>query len=236
MLVRLSLELFLSEDRETAQYRIQSAFRTHWQALREHRLFPTWQQAQTLHTTLQQLLQERQAIEEALPHTVVGIDWKSLRLERRPAYSSAAREGFLQQVFALAEWALPELEKLCRESHALYDFATEHIALHEVGLCLPHRSQGFLLIPYRAQQQLLIWHYQLQTLFDASQRHPVQLQAVASLPLSPIWTPQLWQSFLRERFPHIRGALYLCDSDEDFPLRETLLPIAEEQLALRVGM
>jgi len=40
---------------------------------------------------------------------------------------------------------------------------------------------------------------------------------------------------LRERFPEIQGALYLCESDEDFPLNETLLPIAEQLLAARVG-
>lgn len=236
MLVPLSLELFLSEDQEAAHYRIRAAFRAHRQALQQRRLFPTWRQAQILRDTLQQLLRQRQTIEEALPHTVVGIDWVSLRLERVLTYTPAARERFLQHVFALAEGVLPELEELCHDSGILYDFATEHIALYELGLRLPHHSEGFLLIPYRAQQQLLIWHYRLLPLLDTSQRHPLELRTVASLPLSPIWTPQLWQSFLRERFPHVRGAIYVCESDEDFPLQETLLPIAEQQLAARVGM
>jgi len=236
MLPPLSIELFLTagEDREGAQYRILAALSAHRRALEQRRLFPTWQQAQSLRQSLEHLLQQFHAIEEALPHVLIGINWAELRLETLPAYVPSERERFLHQLRELAEWALPEVEQLCLSGQELYEFAAEHIAVHEIGLLRLQSSQGFLLIPDRLRRQLLICRYHALPVFGADQHRIVQLHPVTTLPIGTIWAPEVWRDIAQETLPEHQGTTYLCEADVDFPLQETLLPIAEQKLARRL--
>ncbi len=238
MVPPLSIELFFraGEDREGAQYRILAALRAHQYALQQRRLLPTWREAQALRELLHSLLQQSHLIERALPHTVVGINWEELRLETLPEYTPAARERFLQHLLQLAEWALPQVEELCEESQALYDFALEHITVHEVGIISLHRDEGFLLIPHRTQHELLVWRYHALPVFGADQRRLVHLRYLTSIPIGGIWAPHLWHHSAQAALPNPpRGTTYICEADTDFPLHATLLPIAEQKLAERLA-
>lgn len=233
----LSLELFLQagSDPEAARYRILATFREHERALQQRRLFPTWRDIQQLRATLQELLRQRLLLEQAFPHVLLGIDWDALQLVAIPAYTPQERERALQQLFLLIEWALPLVEELHQHSQELYDFACEHIAVHEVGLLWLQRREGFLLTPDRAQQRVFVWHYRVRPVVGANERPLVQLAPVMELPMGTIWAPDVWRSAIQHRVPAHPAPTYICDADEDFPLQETLLPIAEEKLAQRVG-
>lgn len=234
----LSIELFLQAgaDPEGARYRILAAFQEHRRALQQRRLFPTWHEVQRLRDALQELLRQRLLLEQAFPHTVVGIAWDTLQLITVPAYTPQERERALQQLFLLVEWALPLVDELHQHSQELYDFAYEHIAVHEVGLLSLRRQEGFLLVPDRSQRRVLVWHYRVRPVFGADHRPLLQLALVTRLPMGSIWAPDVWRSAAQDHVPTSTGPTYICEADEDFPLQETLLPIAEQKLAQRVGL
>jgi hypothetical protein len=235
MPVPLSLELFLraGQDWEAAQYRILAALQSHRLALRQHRLFPTRLEVSRLREQLLQLLRSREELEDVFPHILVRIDWAALRLERIPEYTPAARERFLQQVFELLQWALPLVEQLWQESQALYEFACEHIGIHELGILPLYRDEGYLLTPDPTQHQLLVWHYRLSPVYTAEQQREVTLELVWQEPFSGILHPeQLLQRVRTLQLPH--PATYVCDTDFALPLRETVLPIARQKLWQRL--
>jgi len=231
MPVPLSLELFLraGQDWEAAQYRILAALQSHWLALRQNRLFPTRLEVSRLREQLLQLLRSREELEDAFPHILVRIDWTTLRLERIPEYTHAARERFLQRVFELLQWALPLVEQLWQESQALYEFACEHIGVHELGVLPLYRDEGYLFIPDPVQRRLLVWHYHVSPVYTAEQQREVALELVWQEPFSGILlTEQLLQRVRTLRLPH--PATYVCDTDVALPLQETVLPIARQKL------
>ncbi len=234
----LSIELFLqaATDVESGQYRLSAVFQEHRNALRQRRLMPTWRDIQQLRTALHELLHQRMLLERAFPHTLIGVDWVTLRLITVLDTPPEERERVVQHLFTLVEWALPTVEELYQDSQELYDFALEHIALHEVGLLSVHRQEGFLLVPDRVQRRVLVWHYRALPVVDTDQRPFLRLQPLTELPMGAIWAPEVWRSVAQQSLPRERGPTYICDADVDFPLQETLLPIAEQKLAQRVAM
>jgi hypothetical protein len=228
-MTELNLSLFTTaRDLELAQYQILSGLQQARQAFSRTEVYPHLAQLIRLHQSLREVRARLDALDSAQRGELKGIDLEAGELVYEPPDHASPL------LFdALSEWALPHLEEVIDEGRAIYEFVDEHTKIGAVGIVPAYQNEGYLLVPDIRKGSFCTLRYALSIFTSEDTRYrTLRTSLVEKLPLAVLAaTPHELKRALAEAYPELPNpAAYLLQTDIQFPLEETILPVAKRKL------
>ena len=220
----LSLCLFAAAaDEEAARYRVLSGLQDVHRAFGRTCVYPHLAELVALRRDLVAFLDGLDRLDAAQPGTAIGIDWDAGEVEFSPDRPPLLAAD-------LARWALPLIDEAIAEGRTLYEFVNEVVALNAVGLVPSYHAEGFLLLPPEADI-VRVLRYAVSALTGPDGAYHSLRTTPLDLTLDPLAPPQTWKEAIRDACPELPSpAAFRLDSEVEFPVEETLLPVAKRKL------
>jgi hypothetical protein len=165
-----------------------------------------------------------------MPHNISSVDLESRHLvyER-----SNASDPDLERSMELIAWSIPLLRKAIEEAIGIYHFVEEHIDIEEVGIMPVYRQEGYWAVPDARARKLYLLRYQVSLFSSATEK----FRQLKTRLLEAIETSQVHRSRealkleVLEKYHDLPNpAMYMCETDLDFPYESTILPVAKRKL------
>ena len=233
---KLSVEMFVGSGRdfETNQYHVLHCLQGYYDEFSHNRLYPAFKELVDVTVALGGLVERKEGLEESFPQHLTGLDLSSNQL----VYESLSPgDPDFQRVIDLIVWALPLLKKAVDEGKDIFHFVEEHIMIEEVGLMPVYKHEGYWAVPDTRKQVLYLLRYEV-SLFSSSHERYRQLKTkvLETMGIPPIHkTPEALKLEVIGRYHDLPNpAMYMCETDLDFPYESTILPIAKRKLMAEV--
>lgn len=221
-------------DAETKQYLLLAWLQKVKREFDETRLYPALAALINQHQQLLAIRDSKEAFIAQAKAELKQFDWEKMRLVyERPA----EQEAFTETLNALLDFALPRIKSAIDDGKTIYDFVEGHVAMTPIGLIPLYLNEGYLLVYSSANHELLAYRYQRSLLDLGEDRlQQLQLELVEKRRKSLFETFEQTKLKLINRFKELPNpATFLIDSQLDFPLNETLLPIARRRLLIQLA-
>lgn len=229
---KLSVEMFVGtgRDLETKQYQVLHCLKGYYSELSHNRLYPAFKELIDVTSILESLVAKKEGLEGSFPKHLAGVD-----LEHRELIydSPTPSDSEFQRVIDLVTWALPHLKKAVDEGISIYHFVDEHIVIEEVGLMPVYRQEGYWVVPDTKAKKLSVLRYEVSLFSSSNERYRrlhTKLLETIEFPLVPRTPEALKLEVIGKYHDLPNPAMYLCETDLDFPYESTVLPIAKRKL------
>lgn len=178
--------------------------------------------------------QRKGTLNEAFPKRAVRIDAGRQRIEYQ---SDVPEDAYLTEVDAIMEFAVPRFGQLLTEGQKLWEDIAMSLTIEPVGLMPLRPDEGYLLLHRSTHSETHIYQFSL-TLFDDSQPggRTVHLHFVETKRKSISTTFENMKLDLVRRNRHLPNpATFMLESKRNYPVQETLLPIARQLIVKAVA-
>lgn len=233
---KLSLELFIggARDIETRQYEVLNCLKGYYAEFSHNRLYPSFKELIDVTSTLEGLVGKKEYLEGTFPQHFIGVDIEHQQLifER-----TSEHDPEFQRAMDLIVWSLPHLRKAIDEAINIYHFVDDHIVIEEVGIMPVYKDEGYWAVPDAKTRRLFLLRYEV-SLFSSSAERYRQLKTtlLETIKMTSLHkTPEAFKLEVIEKYQDLPNpAMYMCETDLDFPYESTILPIAKRKLMLQL--
>lgn len=234
---KLAIEMFVTggSDVESRQYRILRCLKEYYNEFSRNRLYPAFKYLLDVTSTLEELVEKKEDMEGRFPQHLAGVDIEHRQLIYDPAVE---RNSEFQQAMDLIRWALPQLKKAIDEAINIYHFVDDHIGIEEVGIMPVYKEEGYWTVPDTKEQQLYLLRYEVSLFASTSERfRQLKTTVLEKLDLPLLRkSPETLKLEVLERYRDLPNpAMYVCETDLDFPYEATILPIAKRKLMAQLS-
>jgi hypothetical protein len=228
---RLKLETFFSGDNdiELNQYKILGGIKLLQHDFNTKKLYPALADLIKINTQLNEILTNRTTLQFSFPKKIKDFDFKNKKI----LYENTNHYDNVSYLFDLVEWALPIIQKVIEEGVVLYEFVEKNIELGELGIIPIYTEEGYLVIRDNENKCLKVFRFEC-SLFTSDK---VPFRALKTEFLKNIYyaevlfAPASLKLELVREYPELPNpAIYLCETELDFPFAETIFPIAKRKL------
>ncbi len=231
---RLTLQTFFSseEDREINQYRILGGIKAINTDFEKKRIYPALGSLIELKNSLEKIISEKESLNIRFPKVIKGFDSEEQKLIFTiPADYEKFKN--IDQVFELAEWALPYIIDSIEEGIVLYDFVEKSISFKQVGILPMYKDEGYFMITNNIAFELQVHRYECSLFSSENEKYrALKTELVKSEKQETISrTPEsIKHELIKERQDLPNPATYICNTDLEFPFTETIFPVAKRKL------
>ncbi len=143
-----------------------------------------------------------------------------------------ADSEMMQELENIVQFSLAKLKTTIDNGTEIYEFVEQKLHMEPVGIMPLYKNEGYLLLRYGSQAEVRAYAYSV-TLFehkDARYRG-LHMSYVDSWTGSLVHTYESIKKEIIHKLPHQPNpAVYSLETSLQFPLDETLLPIAKRML------
>ena len=171
---------------------------------------------------------------ENFPKSLSLNDFKKLKL----AYNKLVTDDEVMTVIEeIIAFAIPKMEQALDEGKELYEFVEENMEMNPVGLSPIYLKEGYLFINMDAKPNVSIYRYKL-TLFEHVNE---KYRGIATRYLGDelCGISRSYENLkvdLTKSFTDLPNpATYLIASKLNFPVNQTILPVAKRMLVKKIS-
>jgi hypothetical protein len=200
----------------------------------EHKLCPDLPELRSHYDAGIRFSRGKGTLNAAFPKRVSRVTGPPPRIEYK---SEVTDPAFMAEMDAIMEFALPRFQAMLTEGQQRWADIANSLILAPVGLLPLRPEEGYLLVHATDQAEMQIYYFCL-TLY--SDQEPggrlVQLRFVEAVQKSLVNTFENIKLDLIRRHRHMPNpATFMLESQQSYPIQETLLPIARQLLVKAVA-
>ncbi len=200
----------------------------------EHKLCPDLPELRNHYDAGIRFSRGKGTLNAAFPKRVSGVTGPPPRIEYK---SEVTDDSFMAEMDAIMEFALPRFQSMLTEGQQRWTDIAKSLTLAPVGLLPLRPEEGYLFLNAANQTETQVYYFCL-TLY--SDQEPggrlVQLRFVEAVRKSLANTFENIKLDLIRRHRHMPNpATYMLESQQTYPVHETLLPIARQLLVQAVA-
>ncbi len=208
-----------ARDEEASRYHVLHGLQQVRRAFGQNQVYPHLADLIHLRTALREIGEGSDALRGQGPLTGIDLEKGVLR------YGEPEPRLLFELLIA---WALPLIEATIEEGRAIYDFVDEHTAVEAVGIVPPYQNEGYLLVPDGRVLRVVRYAVSIFTRHDERFRS-LRTTSVNEVPANAL--PHALKQFLVQHHPDLPNpATYRVATDIQFPVEETMLPVAKRKL------
>jgi hypothetical protein len=195
----------------------------------ETRLYPALSDLVFHYRNLTSFVEQKQAIYNSFPERLTEIDMKNLRMAFSKVMSNDDLMNHLEEVVS---YSIPELKKHLDEGKEIYDFIEKEINLSPVGILPIYRNEGYMLVRDGDIPEIKVYEFSVKFFqHDEENFRSVQTQYLTSYKKSFVNTSEnIKIDMIRSRKKLPNPATFSVESVYEFPLEETIIPLAKRML------
>lgn len=217
-------------DWETNQYTLLGKIKEWSEQLHKNRLFPALHESIQLKLSLEEILREN--LESKL---WFDNEIRATKLnERYTVYEKAHQVGFqLDKLLEFIDWALRLNKPVMEEGQILKNFVLENLEIRQVTNEKNYLGKGYFVLPDNKKELLNIYFYEMSWYWSQNQLlHSLHTKLTRSIPFQMVVTSieDMMADFLNYSQELYDPVVFIFSTDLDFPYKETIYPLAEEEL------
>lgn len=221
-------------DAEHKKYVVMAYLQAVQTNFKAYRLYPDLPDLRTHYESSLSFRRCKGTLNQAFPKRVVRIDPRQQRIE----YESELKEdAYLTEVDAIMEFALPRFGQVLTEGQQLWADIATSLTIAPVGLLPLRPEEGYLLLHRTTHAETSVYQFNL-TLYDDKEPggRRVHLRFVETKRKSLTTTFETMKLDLVRRYRHLPNpATYILESHKNYPVQETLLPIARQLIVKAIA-
>ena len=221
-------------DFEYKKYMVLAYLQEVEQYLNESKLFPIVSDLKKHHRNLIELKSQKEAIGRSFPKQLDGFDYKSFQLH----YHSVLQDDHVMSTLQdIIDFSLPLFRRYLLEGNKIVRFVEDHLSISPVGIVPMRTCEGYVLITCKGQRYINVYQYEVSLFDDADDKFPsVNFKYDSSYEYSLTNTFEKIKHDLILKHQQIPNPAAFCiTSDFQFPVAETLLPLAKMSLSKQLS-
>nr|WP_295934734.1 hypothetical protein [uncultured Dyadobacter sp.] len=168
-------------------------------------------------------------IRTGLPKNLTGIDVSNWQLRYEEMQED---DAFMSSLNYILDFAIPRFSKSIEDGTERFSEVEGNVRISPVGIVPLHLQEGYLLFMHTFQPMVSIFEYQL-ALYNEWKERYLKTRFVETVRIGVGNTiSQIKVDLTRKNRALPNPATYVVESKYEYPLHETLLPVAE-RLVLR---
>jgi hypothetical protein len=215
-------------DFEYKKYRLLAYLQTVERQFGQNRLYPHLPELQAHYHTCTALRASKQRISASFPKRVVGVDATQWQL----MYEETVLEDvYLADLNATLDFAIPRLSRSVDEGTDKFSEVGESILISPLGIVPLRVDEGYLLFVGTTEKKVSVFRYQL-ALYNQKVERGLKTSFVDTFRTGIGRTvEQVKIDLVKTYTSWPNPAAYVVECKYDYPLHETLLPVAKERIA-----
>ena len=199
-----------------------------------NKLYPDLNDLIFHYNNLNQFKQSKSALQQAFPQRLSQADIDAVKLTYEKMVQDDSLMAEIEQIIS---YALSKMDPALQEGREIYDFVESHLSIEPVGLLPLYPYHGYMLLHNGDEKGTRAYEYQI-TIFEGKDEkyRGINTSFVANYTRQFIHTPEAIRTDLihtRKELPN--PAVYHVASDINFPLEQTLLPLAKQCLVKSIS-
>jgi hypothetical protein len=216
-------------DFEYKKYVLMAYFQHVRNQFTHNRLHPYLPELKLHLDTCVSIQQSKSRIKTSLPKNLTGIDIKTWQLQYEETQED---DAYMSDLNYILDFAIPRFSRSIEEGSERFSEVEGNVRVSPVGIVPLHLEEGYLLFLHTFQPLVSIFQYQL-ALYNALKERYLKTYFVETVRIGVGNTiSQIKVDLTRKNQSMPNPATYVVESKYDYPLHETLLPVAE-RLVLR---
>jgi hypothetical protein len=222
--------LFSAEtDWELNQYKVLGGIKLYLDEFRKKKIYPALDDLLKLNTLLENLLNQNTTLSESFEEEIEELD-----LNNKELFIDSFEKNIPDQQFfiELVQWSLPHIKEAIEEGIVLYDFVERNIKLIQLGVLPSSKDEGYFVIPDNVEQLIQVHRFKCPTHSSKGAKSGVMnTRYLQSVDKSLLNTPESINRYLINTYSdYSNHATFICQTDLDFPFKESLFPVAKRKL------
>ncbi|MCH8330591.1 MAG: hypothetical protein IH946_04305 [Bacteroidetes bacterium] len=141
-------------------------------------------------------------------------------------------ESFVKEIESIVNYAIPKIQDHIEDGKDIYDFVEEKLEIFPIGVIPLNQEFGYMFLREGQKKKTSIYEFQITIFESADEKYRgINMDYVTSYQKNHSNTYEsIKTDLIRTRKELANPATYAVESMLEFPLRETLLPIAKRSL------
>lgn len=195
----------------------------------QKKLYPTLSEIISHFQNLRQLKEQKAIVSQSFPKAISKIDFENFVLKYQRLI---AEEKCMEELETIMDFAIPQFQNRMESGRELYASVENDLEIFPVGIVPVNPELGYLFLSGRESRQTKIYEYQI-TLFENSEEkfRGIKMEYICTSTRSLMNTYEnIKCDLLKGKQKVSTPGTFVIESHHEFPLRETLLPVAKRTL------
>ncbi len=216
------------QDFEYKQYILLGYLKTIESSFNRNELYPPLADILAQFQNLKHIKENNELLKDDFPKTIKRIDFDNLRLEYNRLNTN---EPAINHLFEVIDYALPKMKSVLEDGMQRYDYVENCISVEPIGLVPLYKKEGYLLLDCDGQKTF-VYRYTISDLKTVDECFvSINTELIETENRSISNHHQQMKLKLIKRFKDLPNpATYAVISQQNFPVKQTLLPITERIL------
>ncbi|MCF0070413.1 hypothetical protein LZD49_08010 [Dyadobacter sp. CY261] len=220
-------------DYEYKKYVLMGYFQHIRDQFTHNRLHPYLPELKQHLDTCVSIQKNKSRIKTGLPKNLTGIDVSTWQLQYEEIHQD---DAFMSDLNYILDFAIPRFSKSIEEGTERFSEVEENVRVSPVGIVPLHLQEGYLLFLHTFQPLVSVFQYQL-ALYNALKERYLKTHYVETVRIGVGNTvSQIKVDLTKRNRTMPNPATYVVESKYDYPLQETLLPVAERLMLREINV
>jgi len=195
----------------------------------ENKLYPQLADLIFHYNNIVAFRENKKYLQEHFPKKLTGIQIEKLQLLYE---QMIADDELMQQLEEIINYSADEMKTTISNGTELYEFVEEKLTITPVGLVPLDNQEGYFFLSAGYSKATRVYHYRL-SIFE---KHDEKFRSIRTSYLDE-WRRSLVNTYENLKYELIKKrtelpnpAVYCIETNLQFPMEETLLPIAKRSL------
>jgi len=222
-------------DFELKQYTLLAYLKEINNGFREKKLYPSLADIIFHYKNMIAFRNNKQQLQNEFPKRLTGVHLEKLTL----LYEQVIEDDeLMQELSAIIEYATTKMESTIKNGTAIYESVESKIKISPVGIVPLDTSNGYFFLNNCDNNNTLVYQYHVSFFENNEEKHQgIKIALVDNYYRGISCTlEQIKLDLIRKKTDLPNPAVYSIDTAGQFPLQETLLPVAKRYLARYIAM
>ncbi|UKJ07478.1 hypothetical protein [Solitalea lacus] len=216
-------------DFELKKYTLLSYLQEINSHFRNNKLYPPFSDLIYHYRKLVEFKESKNAISKLFPERLKDFNWEELKVTYEKIIND---DKLMQEIEAIISYSLYKMNDTLSEGKEIYEFVERQINIEPVGLVPIHNDQGYLFICDGNYSEIKVYEYRITLIENAQERlrgiNTTYLVSYAKTFFNTLENIKV--DLIKNRTWLPIPAVYAVETELNFPVEETLLPIAKRSL------
>lgn len=200
----------------------------------QSRLYPFLSDLVQHYNNIIALKEQKQQVANQFPKNITKIDLQNFKLHYE---SIIGDDEYMEVIEEIVDFAIPLFRNHLQQGTELYEFVEDKLHFFPVGVLPINTSEGYLFINTNPKKDTQVYEYAV-TIFENTYENykGIRTQFITTYKTS---TSNTFENIKLDLIKHYKKlpnpATYGIKAQLDFPLQETILPIAKRVLVKEVS-
>lgn len=216
-------------DFEFKKYTLLAYFQGVNSLFKQNKLYPVLSDLVLHYQNLISIKEQKRLFQQNLPKEISKADLEKLELVYKEL---AIDDQYMHEIEQILEFSIPTFKTYLEQGKDIYQFVEESIEISPIGLTPIHPEAGYFFLVNENTTNTQVYEFQITLFQNATENlRGLHVAFVENFSRNLVNTYEAYKiNLVKKQMKYGNPATYLIAAKKEFPITETLLPVAKRTL------